>query len=130
MTVIDTSALVAILTGEPSAADLVVALAGSGRRLLSSASLVETSIVLEARHGEMAARELDLLLHRAGVQTVAVDTEQVAIARTAWRRYGKGRHPAGLNFGDLFSYALAKSTHDDLLYVGDDFSKTDLVAAL
>ena len=130
MTVIDTSALVAILTGEPSAADLVTAIAGSGRRLLSSAALVETSVVLEARHGEMAARELDLFLHRAGVQTVAVDTEQVAIARAAWRRYGKGRHPAGLNFGDLFSYALAKSTHDDLLYVGKDFSETDVVAAL
>ncbi len=130
MTVIDTSALVAILTGEPYAAELVTVLAGNGRRLLSSASLVEASIVLEARHGEMAARELDLFLHRAGVQTVAVDTEQVAIARTAWRRYGKGRHPAGLNFGDLFSYALAKSTRDDLLYVGDDFPKTDVVAAL
>ena len=91
MTVIDTSALVAILTGEPSARELVTALAASARRLLSSASLVETSIVLEARHGEMAARELDLFLHRAGVQTVAVDSEQVAIARGAWRRYGKGR---------------------------------------
>lgn len=130
MTVIDTSALVAILTGEPSATEMVTALAGTVRRLLSTASLVETSIVLEARHGEMAARELDLFLHRAGVQTVAVDTEQVAIARAAWRRYGKGRHPAGLNFGDLFSYALAKSAHDELLYVGEDFSKTDVVAAL
>lgn len=108
----------------------MTALAGSGRRLLSSATLVETSIVLEARHGEMAARELDLFLHRAGVQTVAVDTEQVAIARAAWRRYGKGRHPAGLNLGDLFAYALAKSTHDDLLYVGDDFPETDVAAAL
>ncbi|MDE3204796.1 MAG: type II toxin-antitoxin system VapC family toxin [Acidobacteriota bacterium] len=122
--------MVAILTGEPSATELVTALAGSGRRLLSSATLVETSIVLEARHGEMAARELDLFLHRAGVQTVAVDTEQVAIARAAWRRYGKGRHPAGLNLGDLFAYALAKSTHDDLLYVGDDFPETDVAAAL
>lgn len=96
----------------------------------TSASLVETFLVLEARHGESAACELDLFLHRAGVQTVAVDTEQVAITRTAWRRYVKGRHPAALDFGDLFSYALAKSTHDELLYVGDDFSKTDVVAAL
>lgn len=128
MTVIDTSALVAILSGEASKAELVTAIAESGRRLLSAASLVETSVVLEARYGEVAGRELDLFLHRAQVQTVAVDADQVEIARAAWRRYGKRRHPAALNYGDLFSYALTKSAGDRLLYVGDHFAKTDVVA--
>ncbi len=91
--------------------------------------MLEASIVIESRRGDAAGRELDLLLHRAKVQTVAVDEAQVELARAAWRRYGKGRHLAGLNFGDLFAYALARADGDALLFKGDDFTKTDITAA-
>ncbi len=84
---------------------------------------------MESRRGEVAGRELDLFLHRADVQTVAVNEEQALLARAAWRRYGKGRHPAGLNFGDLFAYALARAHSEELLFKGDDFTKTDLAQA-
>jgi len=124
--VIDTSALVAVLFDEPERQEFVRRIAEAPRRLISAATLAESSIVVEARRGEIAGRELDLFLHRADVQTVAVDEEQVLLARAAWRRYGKGRHPAGLNFGDLFSYALARASRDELLFKGDDFSKTDV----
>jgi ribonuclease VapC len=124
--VIDTSALVAVLFDEPERAEFVRRIAEAPRRFISAATLVEASIVVEARRGEIAGRELDLLLHRADVRTVAVDEEQVLLARAAWRRYGRGRHPAGLNFGDLFSYALARTSGDELLFKGEDFSKTDV----
>lgn len=127
--VIDTSALAAILFDEPERPDLVRRLAAASRRLVSAGSLLEASLVVEGRRGEHAGRELDLLLHRAAVETVPVDPEQVKIARAAWRRYGKGRHPAGLNYGDLFAYALARQTGDELLFKGDDFARTDLGAA-
>jgi len=127
--VLDTSALVAVLFDEPERHELVRTIAAARRRLISSATLVESSIVVESRRGEVAGRELDLFLHRAMVQAVAVDEEQVQLARAAWRRYGKGRHPAGLNFGDLFAYALARASGEELLFKGDDFAKTDIVAA-
>lgn len=127
--VIDTSALVAVLFDEPEREDFVRRIAAAPRRLVSAGTLVETSIIVEARRGEIAGRELDLLLHRAGARTVAVDEAQVQMARAAWRRYGKGRHPAALNYGDLFAYALARTTGDELLFKGDDFSQTDLVTA-
>ena len=81
------------------------------------------------RGGESAGRELDLFLHRARFQVVPVDSDQAELARSAFRKYGKGRHPAGLNFGDCFSYALAKSAGEPLLYKGSDFSQTDIPAA-
>ncbi len=124
--VIDTSALLAVLFDEPEREDFVRRIAAAPRRLVSAASLVETSIVVEARRGESGGRELDLLLHRAAAQVVGVDEEQALVARAAWRRYGKGRHPAGLNYGDLFSYALARTSGEELLYKGEDFSRTDL----
>jgi ribonuclease VapC len=124
--VIDTSALLAVLFDEPERDEFVHRIAAAPRRLVSAGTLVETSIVAEARRGELAGRELDLLLHRAGVQTVAVDEQQALIARAAWRRYGKGRHPAALNYGDLFAYALARTTGEELLFKGEDFSRTDL----
>jgi ribonuclease VapC len=127
--VLDTSALVAVLFDEPERPELVRRIAVDRRRLISSATLVEASIVVEARRGEVAGRELDLFLHRATVRTVAVDEEQALLARAAWRRYGKGRHPAGLNFGDLFAYALARATGEELLFTGEDFAKTDVVPA-
>lgn len=127
--VLDTSALVAVLFDEPERHEFVRAIAAARRRLISSITLVESSVVVEARRGEVAGRELDLFLHRAMVQTVAVDVEQVQLARAAWRRYGKGRHPAGLNFGDLFACALARASGEELLFKGDDFAQTDVVAA-
>jgi len=124
--VIDTSALLAILLGEAERAQFLKALAGSGTRLLSAANALETAIVLETRRGEIAGRELDLFLHRTQIQIVAVDEEQFGIARTAWRKFGKGRHPAALNFGDCFAYALTKTSGEALLAKGGDFSQTDL----
>ncbi|HMA46542.1 MAG TPA: type II toxin-antitoxin system VapC family toxin [Frankiaceae bacterium] len=127
--VLDTSALVAVLFDEPERHEFVRKIVAARRRVISSATLVESSIVVESRRGEVAGRELDLFLHRAMVQTVAVSEEQARLACAAWRRYGKGRHPAGLNFGDLFAYALARATGEELLFTGDDFTKTDVVAA-
>lgn len=124
--VIDTSALLAVLFDEPERDAFVHRIAAAPHLLVSAGTLIETSIVVEARRGESAGRELDLFLHRADARTIAVDEEQVRVARAAWRRYGKGRHPAGLNYGDLFAYALARTRGDELLYKGSDFAKTDL----
>lgn len=95
-------------------------------RMMSTASYLETAIVIETRFGEAGGRELDLWLHRAGVDLVAVDASQAEAARSAYRRYGKGRHRAGLNYGDCFAYALAKSAASPCCSKGDDFSHTDI----
>ena len=128
--VIDTSALVAMLTDEPEAARFEAAVAADPVRLMSSASYLEAAIVIETRFGEAGGRELDLWLHRAGVDLVAVAAEQAEVARVAYRRFGKGVHRAGLNFGDCFSYALATVSGQPLLFKGDDFAHTDITAAL
>ncbi len=94
--------------------------------MISSFSALEVSIVIEAKKGEAGGRELDLLLHRSQIEIVAMDSEQAELARIAWRNFGKGRHPAGLNIGDCCSYALSKFSGEPLLFKGDDFSKTDL----
>ena len=124
--VIDTSALVAIFLGEPERKLLLDLLLQAQTRMISAATVLEAGIVLEARRGESAGREFDLLLVRANLQIVAVDSEQTEIARSAWRKYGKGRHPAGLNFGDCFAYALAKLAGEPLLAKGTDFAATDI----
>lgn len=129
MIVIDTSALLQILLNQPHAAALAYAIERAPVRLFSSASLLEASIVIESRKGEAAGRELDLLLYRAAIDVVAVDSEQAEVARDAWRRFGKGRHPAALNYGDCFAYALARSRQLPLLFVGDDFRQTDIQCA-
>ena len=126
--VIDSSAIIAVLLNEANAAQIAEAIDSGSQRLLSAASLLEASIVIESRKGEAAGRELDLLIYRAAIEVVAVDQDQVEIARIAWRRYGKGRHPAGLNYGDCFSYALARSRGLPLLFQGEDFSRTDIDA--
>ncbi len=126
--VIDTSALVAILLDEPESQAIGEAIDRDPNRLLSAASLVEVSLVIECRFGEPGIRELDLLLYKSSVDVRPVDRRQAEIARDAFRRYGKGRHPAGLNFGDCFSYALSQVTGEPLLFKGNDFSQTDLVA--
>jgi len=87
-------------------------------------------MVIESRKGETGGHELDLLLYRARIEVVAVDPDQAEIARLAWRRFGKGRHPAGLNYGDCFAYALAKSRRAPLLFTGADFTQTDMERAL
>jgi ribonuclease VapC len=127
--VIDTSALVAVLFDEPERADFIDRIAADGRRLISAAILVEAGILVEARRGESAGRDLDLFLHRMRTICVAVDERQAAVARAAWRRFGKGRHPAALNYGDCFSYALARISGEPLLFKGADFSQTDVVCA-
>jgi ribonuclease VapC len=124
--VIDTSALVAMLSGEPDTVRMEIAVEKDPVRLMSAATLLETSIVIESRYGEPGGRELDLWLHRAGVDVVAVDAEQAEIARSAYRRYGKERHRAALNYGDCFSYALAVASGEPLLFKGDDFTQTDV----
>ena len=124
--VIDTSALLAIFLGEPERKLLLDLLLQAETRMISAATVLEAGIVLEARRGESAGREFDLLLVRADLQIVAVDSEQTEIARSAWRKYGKGRHPAGLNFGDCFAYALAKFAGEPLLAKGTDFAATDI----
>lgn len=126
--VIDTSALVAMLSDEPEAERLEAAVEADAVLLMSTASYLETAIVIESRFGEPGGRELDLWLHRAAVDLVAVHAEQAHAARVAYRQYGKGRHPAGLNYGDCFAYALAKISGEPLLFKGDDFPKTDVVA--
>jgi ribonuclease VapC len=124
--VIDTSALAAIFFAEPERPSFLHAITDAGSRLISAACVLETGIVLEARQGEAAGREFDLFVVRANLQIVAVDAEQADLARSAWRKYGKGRHPAALNFGDCFSYALAKFSGEPLLAKGTDFGLTDI----
>ena len=124
--VIDTSALLAILFNEPDAEHCELALATDPVRLISAASVLETAIVVEARLGEAGGRELDELLSTAQVTIMPFATDQAVIARQAYRTYGKGRHPAGLNYGDCFSYALAKTSGEALLFKGNDFSQTDV----
>lgn len=124
--VIETSAIIAVLLNEANAVDIARAIESCSPRLLSAANFLEASIVIESRKGEAGGRELDLLIYRAAIEIVAVDQDQAEIARLAWRRFGKGRHPAGLNYGGCFAYALAKSRRLPLLFQGEDFSQTDI----
>jgi ribonuclease VapC len=124
--VIDTSALIAILGYEAEAPQFAEAIQSDPVRLISAASLLECAIVIEARYGQAGGDKLDQLLYVAQIQVEPVTAEQVAAARLAFRTYGKGRHPAALNFGDCFAYALAKISEEPLLFKGDDFSQTDI----
>lgn len=124
--VIDTSAIVAIALNEPEAANFEEQIADDSIRLISAATVLESTIVLETRLGDAGGREFDLWLLKVGAEVVPVDAEQTDAARRAWRRYGKGRHVAASNYGDCFSYALAKATGEPLLFKGNDFSLTDI----
>lgn len=124
--VIDTSALVAILLGEPEAKTIATAIANDNKRLIGAFSLLETSIVIESKKGENGALELDLLLRKIQAEIISMNSAQTEAARKAWRDFGKGRHPAALNIGDCCAYALAKITGEPLLFKGDDFGKTDI----
>ena len=127
--VIDTSALAAIFFGEPEGAKFLDAIARADTKLISAATVLEAGMVIEARYGQAAGSEFDLFLVRGRLEVVPFDAEQAELARSAWRKYGKGRHSAGLNFGDCFSYALAISTGEPLLAKGSDFPKTDAALA-
>ena len=128
--VIDTSALIAILLNEAETEAFAKVIAADPKRLISAFNLIEAAIVIEAKKGEAGGIELDLLLHRARIETVAMSAEQVELARTAWRVYGKGNHAAGLNIGDCCAYALAKYSGEPLLFKGGDFALTDIPSAL
>lgn len=124
--VLDTSAVLAIFLAEPERRSFLQAIAKAELRLISAANVLEIGIVLEAKRGEAAGREFDLFLHAADLHMVAVDGEQIEVARAAWRKFGKGRHAAALNFGDCFAYALAKTSGEPLLAKGNDFRQKDL----
>jgi ribonuclease VapC len=124
--VVDTSAVIAILLGEPETESFVRALVEDPKKMISALNALESAIVVEAKKGEAGGRELDLLLHRARIEIIALNNDQVELARTAWRRYGKGNHPAGLNIGDCCAYALAKYSGEPLLFKGEDFIQTDI----
>ena len=124
--VIDTSALLAVFFGEPERGVFLTSMLHAGRRLISAATVLETGIVLETKRGESAGREFDLFVVRTNLEIVPVDAEQAEIARSAWRRFGKGRHRAALNFGDCFTYALAKASSEPILAKGQDFTLTDV----
>ena len=128
--VIDTSALLAILQDESDRRAFTEEIAAAAVRRTSAATFLEASMVVEARHGADGVRWLDTLLESAGIEVVAVDLVQARIARRAFADFGKGRHPAGLNFGDCFSYALARQLGEPLLCKGDDFSRTDIALVL
>jgi ribonuclease VapC len=127
--VIDSSALVAIILEEPDASIYLSAIANTSTAMLSTATFVETSLVLLRRRKHDALTVLDIVISQLKIETVPVDHEQGLLAREAFLRFGKGRHKAGLNFGDCFSYALAKQTGEPILFKGNDFSKTDIVSA-
>ena len=127
--IVDTSALVNILDQEPEAERLVHAIATASERMLSAANLVETGIVMQVRRGDEAVRDLDLLLAKLKIEIIAVSAKQANLARKAFQRFGRGRHPARLNFGDCFAYALAKDSGAPLLFKGEDFAQTDIAVA-
>lgn len=127
--VIDTSALVALLEDEAAAPALRIALSGDPTRLISTVSVLEATCVLGGRRGTGAVLELSLFLSEFDLQQVPFDAAQLSIAQRAWLVYGRGRHPARLNFGDCASYALAQSRSEPLLFIGDDFPQTDVVTA-
>ena len=124
--VIDTSVIVAIALNGADAAEFEERIADDPVRLVSAATVLEATIVLETRLGDAGGREFDLWLLKLGAEIVAVDAEQMDAARRAWRRYGNGRHPAALNYGDCFSYALALTRGEPLLFKGKDFAGTDV----
>lgn len=131
MVVLDTSAVASVVFGGPDAeALLAVMLANAGDLRMSAPTAVETGILVEARQGPRATADLEILIDRLGVEIVPFDRAQAGAAVTAWRRFGKGRHPAALNLGDCFSYALAKVGSEALLFKGADFGQTDVVSAL
>lgn len=127
--VVDTSALIAVLLSEPQASELVGVFESGVPLRMSAASLAEGGIVMQRRQGDEGETRFDRLVRRLDIEIVSVGREHAEIARAAFRRFGKGRHAAALNFGDCFSYALARALGEPLLFVGNDFSRTDVDVA-
>lgn len=128
--IIDSSALICILLREPEALQFATAISRAGRLQMAAPTWLETAMVITMRKGETGFAALQTLVSEAGISIVPWDAELASIAYAAWLSFGKGRHPAALNMGDCFSYALAKQRSDLLLYKGNDFSKTDILPAL
>lgn len=128
--VVDTSAIVAILLAEPDAEPIARALGEAPTRLISAVTRVELSLVIEGRKGDPGRQDLERLLGGGRFEIVAVTAHHADLAIEAFRRFGKGRHPAGLNIGDCFSYALAMASNQALLFEGGDFARTDVRAAM
>jgi ribonuclease VapC len=128
--ILDTSALVAVLFREPEAELFARLIHDADRCLISAGSFLELSIVLERQAAPDADRQCDMFFRRTAVVIEPFTVDQAYIARQAFHDFGKGRHPAALNFGDCFAYALAKFTGEPLLFKGEDFQKTDIVSAL
>lgn len=128
--IVDTSAIIAIVVGEDDAERFLAAMSAAEELAISAASLVEALIVAEAKGGAEAARDVQALLAELEMEVRAFDGEQALLAARAWARFGKGRHPAGLNLGDCFAYAAAQHTGEMLLYKGKDFAQTDVASHL
>lgn len=128
--IVDTSAIMAILQKEPEAPAFGAALAEEPRAAVSAATLVELCVVAESRAGAAAWAEVERLMADAAIEVAPFTAGQAALAREGWRRFGKGRHPAGLNLGDCFSYALARERGEPLLFKGEDFARTDVRRAV
>ena len=127
--IVDTSAVLAVLFDEPDAGRFERLIAEIPVCRMSAANFLEAAFVIESRAGTAGGHELDLFIEKAAIELVPVSVEQVQVARQAWRRFGKGNHPAGLNFGDCFAYALAEVTGEPLLYKGEDFALTNVESA-
>ncbi len=129
--IIDTSAIIAILFSEPDAATHAAAIEAAGQRRISVVNYVEAAVVIDGRRDPVASRRFDDAIREAGISIEPVDEQQARIAREAYRDFGRGSgHPARLNFGDCFAYALARSRAEPLLFKGNDFSQTDITPAL
>jgi ribonuclease VapC len=128
--VVDTSALVAIFLLEPEAEQFAHTILEAPRAAISAANLLETGIILDARIGHEGSSELDEFIANVGLEIEPVTAAQAQVARQAYRTYGRGNHPVGLNFGDCFAYALAKTTGLPLLFKGTDFAQTDITPGM
>ena len=128
--IVDSSAVLAILFDEADAEIYARAISGAHSCRMSAATFVEAAVVVDSQAKESGGRQFDAFLRRSGIVIEPVTEEQAHVARQAYSDFGKGRHPARLNFGDCFSYALAKVTAEPLLFKGKDFNKTDLLCAL
>ncbi len=128
--ILDTSSLVAVIAEEPDAELYIEAISRAPVCRISAGNFLELSIVIESQFGSDVLRQCDALFRRVGIVIEPVTVEHIHVARQAYHDFGKGRHPAELNFGDCFAYALARATGEPLLFKGGDFGKTDIVSAL
>jgi len=129
--IIDTSAIIAVLRGEPDASTFARAIADATIRRVSAVNFVESAVVIDASKDPIASRRFDEFVKEANISVEPVTVDQAQIARAAYRDFGRGSgHPAKLNFGDCFAYALAKSFGEPLLFKGSDFAHTDIVSTI